>query len=261
MCSVTFCSTAAGYLVAMNRDERRSRVAGLPPRRHDLEGVRVIHPEEPGGGTWVSVNDAGIGFALINWYAVTARASEPAHSRGQVILALRDARGFAEAGARLRQLDLSRRNPFRLVAIDPGASRVTEWRWDQNYLTEQRQPWNFGQWLSSGFDEPAAQRIRGEVLRHQLTVPDRGGRDWLRRLHASHAPERGAFSICMHREDAATVSYTEIEVSASEVTMRYFGGAPCASEPGALLETRLARAHPPTTEADRCPSYRPPRAC
>ena len=35
-----------------------------------------------------------------------------------------------------------------------------------------------------------------------------GRLNWLRRLHRSHLPERGPFSICMHRSDAATVSYT-----------------------------------------------------
>jgi len=53
---------------------------------------------------------------------------------------------------------------------------------------------------------------------------------WLRRFHsshASHAPEIGPYSICMHRNDAATVSYTEVVVSRRITRMRYQSGSPC----------------------------------
>jgi hypothetical protein len=35
----------------------------------------------------------------------------------------------------------------------------------------------------------------------------------------------------MHREDAATVSYTEVRVSGHKATMRYTPGSPCLTAP------------------------------
>src|SRR5436305_622975 len=55
--------------------------------------------------------------------------------------------------------------------------------------------------------------------------------DRLRGLHRSHLPERGPFSICMHRTNAATVSYTEVTVENRNVTMRYKPGPPCLASP------------------------------
>ena len=54
-----------------------------------------------------------------------------------------------------------------------------------------------------------------------------GTLDWLRRLHRSHAPACGPFSTCMHRTDAATVSYAEISVSIGLATMRHSPGSLC----------------------------------
>ncbi|MEW6303391.1 MAG: hypothetical protein AB1705_07975, partial [Verrucomicrobiota bacterium] len=62
---------------------------------------------------------------------------------------------------------------------------------------------------------------------------------WLRGLHRSHEPARGPYCFCMHRADAATVSYTEVTVSRTMGTMRYWPGAPCCTEPGAA--SRIAR--------------------
>jgi len=68
-----------------------------------------------------------------------------------------------------------------------------------------------------------------------------GGRlNWLRRLHRSHLPERGPFSICMHRSDAATVSYTEVAVSGQRATMRYKLGPYCSN--GAMVTKTISLA-------------------
>jgi hypothetical protein len=49
----------------------------------------------------------------------------------------------------------------------------------------------------------------------------------LRNLHRSHAPEKGPYSICMHREDACTVSFTDVIVDNSVATVSYHEGTPC----------------------------------
>jgi uncharacterized protein with NRDE domain len=72
MCTVTFIARRNGYALGMNRDEKLTRPAGLPPRLTHLNGRTIIAPSEPSGGTWIGVNDTGATFALINWYSVRA---------------------------------------------------------------------------------------------------------------------------------------------------------------------------------------------
>lgn len=227
MCSVTFWPRQDGYLLGMNRDESLIRVVGLPPTRITIGTRTAIHPSEPGGGTWTSLNDHGVGIALINWYAITTRASQPTASRGDVVLALRNCRTADEAADLLSGLPLVRTNPFRVIGFFAPDQEVWEWRWNLRELACLRHDWSPSQWLSSGYDEPTAQRIRGTTFDSMRREPDAGSIAWLRRLHASHGTERGPFSICMHRDDAATVSYSELEVSGTLATMRHCLGAPC----------------------------------
>lgn len=239
MCSVTFWPRRGGYLLAMNRDESRARVAGLPPARFTVGSRSVVHPREPRGGTWISVNDHGVGLALVNWYAIAARAPAPAASRGDVVMALRDCLDPDDATARLHGLPLARTNPFRVMGFFPQRSWVGEWRWDLGKLVCRHGAWEPGQWLSSGYDEPAAQRVRGETFERMRAEGDAGSLTWLRRLHASHGPEPGPFSTCMHRTDAATVSYTEAEVCETSAVMRHSDGPPCCA--GELATEAIAR--------------------
>jgi hypothetical protein len=192
-----------------------------------INGRKVLSPSEPGGGAWVAVNDAGITFALINWYAITSRVKADAVSRGEVVNAVCSWDSPVAASASLKKLPLARINPFRLVGIFPAAKGIFEWRWDLKRLDRWNHGWRAQQWISSGYDEPTAQRMRGKTFREAMKQKSAGGLDWLRRLHRSHAPQAGPFSTCMHRADAATVSFTEVAVSRQQSAMRHHGGPPC----------------------------------
>ena len=165
MCTVTFWPRQSGYMLAMNRDEKLSRVQGLPPRTIRAGGRSVICPSEPGGGTWIALNDSGATSALINWYSIVARVSKNPMSRGEVVRATRMAITPQEGDEALRQLPLKRINPFRLIGVFPTANEVVEWRWNLRKLERVRHRWQSGQWISSGFDEPEAQRVRTKTFR------------------------------------------------------------------------------------------------
>ncbi len=227
MCTVTFIARKNGYALGMNRDEQRSRVAGRPPSKKMIGGCAVLAPCEPGGGTWMALNDTGVTFALINWYAITARVKGETASRGQVVVATSAKRTPGLAAAALAQLPLQRINPFRLIGVFPGTKEIIEWRWNLKTLVRKNHRWQNQQWISSGFDEPAAQRVRSRTFRAALKQKSAGSPGWLRRLHRSHLPQTGPFSTCMHRADAATVSYTEATVSPNGAMMRYHAGPPC----------------------------------
>jgi hypothetical protein len=227
MCTVTFIAQQNGYCLGVNRDEKLTRPNGLPPTRHKANGRTVLSPSEPSGGTWIALNDSGASLALINWYSVTNRVDGSALSRGEVVKAVGAADSSEIANVMLRELPLRRINPFRLIGIFPASGEIVEWRWNLKRLARRKAPWMTQQWISSGFDEPAAQRTRGREFRHALQHGSSQGLSWLRKLHSSHTPHLGPFSTCMHRFDAATVSYTEITVSSRTATMRYHAGAPC----------------------------------
>lgn len=241
MCTVTFWPRDQGFLVGMNRDEKRTRAVGLPPSLSQVRSRNVVHPREPGGGTWIAANDRGVGFALVNWYAVVAGATQPSISRGGVVMELRDCAGPEEASLRLGRLNLAGVNPFRLIGFFPSEALLWEWRWDLRRLVGEAFPWAPRQWISSGHDEPGAQRTRGAAFERLRMTADAGSVGWLRRVHASHDPEPGAYSTCMHRADAATVSYTEVSVSGTEVAVGYHAGSPCVRFPGELSSIRMER--------------------
>ena len=237
MCTVSFLPTKAGYHVAMNRDEKRTRVTALPPETVIVNGVRAVYPREPAGGTWVSVNEGRITLALINWHRIKREPKEAPLSRGQIIVRLAGASSTDEVSEGLRTLSLRRFRPFRLIGVVPTEHRVKEWRWDLDRLEVREQPWQKQHWFSSGFDEREAESQRAVVCNRWAESTGLSPAD-LRQLHQSHAPARGPFSICMHRSDAVTLSYTEIAVTARSVTMRYFAGAPC--EAGRPATRRLS---------------------
>ena len=242
MCTITFWPRESGYALAMNRDEMRARVRGIGPRVRRVAGRSVVFPSEPGGGSWFALNDTGATLALVNWYAVTRRVTDCVVSRGDVVEAAKMAAGLGEAEAALRQLPLGQMNPFRLVGVFPQTEEVVEWRWDLKKLRRFKHRWRAQQWISSGYDEPGAQRARHRVFQQLRKLGNAGSLDWLRALHRSHLPERGPYSTCMHRPDAATVSYSEVVVQRSKSTLRHQEGAPCLN--GRLVAKELRRRGP-----------------
>jgi hypothetical protein len=241
MCTVTFLPGRKGYRLGMNRDEKLTRAKGLPPQPTTESENTFIAPTEPGGGTWIGLNDRGVCLALINWYSVSRRASGKTVSRGEIIPAARHAASDEAVGTVLATLSLNRTNPFRLIGVFPASRTIIEWRWDLKRLTRLKHSWRAQQWISSGFDEPTAQRIRGRTFATARRQKTFGNLEWLRRLHRSHPPTPGPFSTCMHREDAATVSYTEVLVSDRLGIVRYHAGPPCKHSAGSVHCLQLPR--------------------
>ena len=239
MCTITFVARRRGYYLGMNRDEQRTRPIALAPQVRRGKGSMALFPAEPGGGTWISVNHRGVVFALINWYAVRARPIRGASSRGSLVPGLSGMGLVEEVEEELRSRPLGRIKPFRLIGFFPKTTEIVEWRWDLQNLTCHRHPWQCQQWISSGLDEPAAQRVRGQIFLAAQKQKSAGTLDWLRRLHRSHRPVMGPCSHCMHRSDAQTVSYTEVVVSPGQAIMRYQAGSPC--QDGAVTEHGLPR--------------------
>jgi hypothetical protein len=259
MCTVSFLPRREGFYLAMNRDEKRERFAALPPEVVEVEGHRAIFPREPSGGTWISVNDSGVCLALINWHRIKLQPKSNPLSRGLVVKELAGISTAHEIAASVKKLPVRKMRPFRLIAIVPGEKRVIEWRWDLQRLAIRNHEWRRQHWFSSGFDERTAEHVRAKICVSFVAGGDDPGRhgtfrnrragvnaagyslQWLRRLHRSHAPKRGPFSICMHRGDAATVSYSEVSVGPRSVVMRYKGGPLCSLRSTMTKPCKLSR--------------------
>ncbi len=230
MCTVSFIPTSKGFLLGMNRDEQRVRAKALPPDIHECGSLSALYPSEPSGGTWIGLNETGLTIALINWYSKPQLKAAPVFSRGAIIPRILASNSADSAERLLRELQLDRLNPFRLIMISHRERTIKEFQSDSITLSKIHHPWERNHWFSSGFEEPVVDIIRtqtcAEMIQDSETVSLQAP-NILRNLHRSHAPEKGPYSICMHREDACTVSFTEVIVVNSVATVSYHAGTPC----------------------------------
>lgn len=247
MCTLSWVPLPGGYALAMNRDELRTRARATPPTRRDLHGVPVLLPADgQAGGTWISANALGHSLALLNrWDEAPFDATGGFVSRGMLVLELAHLPGPRAVALTLAKKRLASYRPFTL------ASLVTDqppwlFEWNGRMLEWARVTAPGLVRASSGSHQAEAERERGKLFREAEARPGRLTPEVLWDLHRSHLPERGPISICMHRDDAATVSASLITVSLKQISFRYLGRSPCEST--APTEFSLERAF-----ADRAP--------
>lgn len=225
MCTLTFIPKAHGYLLGMNRDELRNREIARAPEVQKKGALDVVFPRESGGGTWIGANSVGIGFALMNRNSRQEVIKQ--RTRGDVIPAILRTNEPRHAVSAVFSMDPFGMLPFSLVGIFPMQKVIYEWQWDGRAMRMRRFLWWSHHWFSSGLSDEEATRTRNVTCYEAWRKRNAGSKEWLRGLHASHLPEQGAFSICVHRPDASTVSYTEIAYTGHQLAMRYHRGNPC----------------------------------
>jgi transport and Golgi organization protein 2 len=243
MCTLTVVTGNGTYRIAMNRDEKITRGAGLPPQIHEFDGTRVICPGDGTGGAWIAVNEYGIALALLNWNDIGPPriAADKTRSRGRVIPALIDSRSLSQLHAVFDISNFKGMLPFRLVGVFPLERKIREWRWDSAQLESQVHLWESRHWFSSSLSDQQAEAMRGAACRNAWSEKDAGSLSWLRRLHASHATGPGPFSVCVHREEVKTLSYSEIECMSAGIRLEHFLGSPCDMGRCHSIEIRRAR--------------------
>src|SRR5271169_2010547 len=246
MCTLTVVTGDDAYLMAMNRDEKIARGAGLPPEFHEFDGTRAIYPSDGDGGTWLATNEYGIALALLNWndIALHRRAFVTTRSRGRVIPALIDSRSLSDLHEVFGASNFTGMMPFRLVGVFPSEQEIWEWRWDSTQLEVLVHAWESRHWFSSRLSDERAERLRGAACRTARHESDACSVPWLRRLQASHAGGPGPFSLCVHRGDVRTLSYTEVMVKSGSVRMCHFLGSPCTMNPADPTEIEIERKRP-----------------
>lgn len=222
MCTASWLIGPAGYDLLFNRDELRTRPIALPPRRGERNGMRFLAPiDRQGGGTWIAVNEVGLCLFLLN-RRPDREPRAPQASRGLIPLGLIDASEVGEVGRRTIALDLTRYRPFTLGAFAPGGPpAVYAWTGEALEAADAKPPLV----SSSVGDESLFAERRATYATGALSV---------RKLIAyqrSHGSGPSAASVCMHREDARTVSFSRVQVTAERVRLGYAPGSPCERAP------------------------------
>ena len=240
MCTLTVVTGNDTYLMAMNRDEKIARGTGSPAEIHEFDGARAIYPGDGDGGSWFATNEYGISLALLNWNDIAAHAVAAAktRSRGRVIPGLIDSRSPSDLHEVFAVSTFEGMMPFRLVGVFPSEQEIWEWRWDSTQLEFQVHVWESRHWFSSSLSDKRAETVRGTACRNAEHESAVGSVPWLRRLHASHAGGRGPFSLCVHREDVKTLSYSEVMVTPETVQMGHVRSSPCSMGPIQPMEIK-----------------------
>ena len=231
MCTASWRFGEGGYELFFNRDESVRRGRARAPEVVDLGGVRGLAPTDAdAGGTWLGVNEHGLALALLNAWDLRVDPRAP-RSRGLLVRDLLACANAAQALARLAREDLAHYRGFTLLALAPeeGAS-VRLWDGRELVVRPAERP------LASSSLDGGRARSERQALFERLTLgAAEPARATLARFHASHEPERGPWSPCMHRAEAATVSASQVRVTPREIALRYADGPPCASPFGDWL--------------------------
>jgi len=212
----------------MNRDELFSRAVALPPKIFGKGAMEMVYPQEPSGGTWIACNGRGNLLALLNRNGnESPNLSEKHRTRGLAIPELIGLPDLTKTESHFQQMNLDGLFPFRLVGVFRKEKIVNEWQWDGTTKQFLRLCWARKHWFSSSLSDSLAEKERGRACEAAAGEPATGSTGWLRRLHRSHGPRPGPFSVCVHRQDAATVSYTEVRCGGTQISMGYLDGNPC----------------------------------
>ena len=236
MCTATWLITEDGYELFFNRDELKSRAIAVPPTIKRQQAARFIAPEDAdAGGTWIGVNEFGFTACLLNYYpgsGSTFAKSEPAErlSRGHVVVSVMASQSVSKALDTLSGLDYGRYMPFSLLLFSPGGSPARlRWRGagEPGLSKTPSMPQS-----SSSFQTTAVVSSRKDLFAEEYGAIDT---ESLALYHRSHQPERGPYSVCMHRDDAETQSFSRVVVEPASVAFEYVPGSPCDTEPMARI--------------------------
>lgn len=244
MCTVTIvpkADSSDAFRMACSRDEQHGRAPALPPQRRDHAGVQALLPIDPASdGTWVGVNEHGLALTLLNYNLPEPPVGRD-RSRGQVIPRLLNAQSVDAVVQGLEAIERERMMPFRLVACDGDSLML--WRSTESFECASVTKWDGKpvMFTSSGLGDHLVEGPRRALFEASF------GDD-----PCEHEAEQAAFhrhrwagkehlSVCMHREDARTVSYTRIDVKPSGIMMTYHPDRPDLEAPDhvATLQRRL----------------------
>ena len=245
MCTVTWLGENGGYSLLFNRDEKHTRGAAEQPRMHCRDNVRFAAPiDSDGGGTWIAVNDHGLTVCLLNAYSEASLwAGIATESRGRLPLDVASSRSLEEVAERIDRTPLVCFAPFRLLALEPDRAAGL-FEWSGSKITLDPNADRLMPLTSSSFESAAVAGSRRTVFQQYIAERTAITRASLEHFHSCHDPAPSAYSVCMHREDARTVSFSRVTVGASDVRLDYSSDSPCRARPPTTVRLQRRSSHP-----------------
>ncbi|MEM1293970.1 MAG: NRDE family protein [Verrucomicrobiota bacterium] len=227
MCTLTWWNHAEeGYDVFFNRDERKTRLAALPPSVHHAgHGLSYVAATDANaGGTWLLANAAGLTLAILNYYEKEVSEESPGRfrSRGLLMTDLAACSTLEEVDRALQELDLAVYRAFTLMAFsaDP---QFRAWYWQYDGLAMEGPDSNPQiPVCSSSFLTEEVVLERQSLLKEMLAASSAGGSEVLNAYH--HDDNDGhptAHTVKMNREEAQTWSISHISVGKDSIQFAY----------------------------------------
>jgi len=225
MCTISWLIKDDNYHVFFNRDEQLTRQNAITPKAMNINDTQVLLPIDPtGNGSWISTNEFGLTLCLLNYY----QGSNPKGvltSRGLLLKNLSSFSNVEDINIQLKNQDLCQYASFSLLTFgvdNNGKVSKRAWQWNGKKLTSVflNSPFTSS---SVSFEEVSRERL---LLAQQFSKPQ--DVDTLVNYHKSHHPSQGHLSVCMHRNDAKTVSFSHIHVQPMQSIFNYKNGSPCS---------------------------------
>ena len=232
MCTMIWFLTDGGYELFFNRDERITRRRALGPslqvHNQELGGLSYVSPTDAdAGGTWIASNELGMTVCLLNHYQFQQISTYKNWiSRGEIVREFSSYSNLGQAQQRFETMSLDDYRAFRMFLIEPsGRNLLLIWdghlaRIEKDVTTPKS---------SSSVDAKRVKSLRKKLFDDLNLIDSKSSQDFIN-YHTSHLPSKSKESVCMHREDAQTVSLCHVVVNSKEVSYHYADGSPCEVE-------------------------------
>lgn len=224
MCTLSILPQSIGFTARMNRDENPSRASSEAEFFAGQTGALAwAYPLDPSsGGTWIGINNQGVLLALLNEYPGGPQGPKSPKSRGGLIPVGLSEKNAMDAIVAIAELLPGGYGACLVIAIGlrgPILALRSDGRdWQQRSYA--RAPLLF---CSSGYDAEGAKRNREPLFQKALA----GGEKALAAFHRSHEPEKGPYSVCMHRQGSQSVSFSEVLADKARIELKYWPLSPC----------------------------------
>ncbi|MFT5807763.1 MAG: hypothetical protein ACI9LG_002056 [Moritella dasanensis] len=251
-------------------EQKGRALAHSPKYFNDVGVKYLMPVDPVGGGSWIAMNQAGLSICLLNYYQQkppgkklisrgllvkslvsntsltkirSALKTLPLQRYAAFTLLVFPSHLTAQTGC-IYAVRWDGNELTTVTAVSPMVSssvalaEVTNYREDHHNSILLQHPILFsGEGCNDDLEmkESTAladvERVEENIieLTNQRCIEDRNSLA-LTRFHASHEPTPSYLSVCMHREDAHTVSFTHLIASRQQLRMNYVCGCPCSSK-------------------------------
>ncbi len=237
MCTMSWFLREQGYELFFNRDEQLSRSRAELPAIQTQGGLRYISPTDvDAGGTWIAVNECGLTVCLLNHYEFQQIATyKDWISRGEIVRKFAAINSIAQAVTDFNKLELINYRAFRMFLIERNGDNAL-FVWDGHQARVQ--PNVSTPKSSSSVNAKHVKSSRKQYFADLHLLESAEVEDYLA-YHNSHFPHKSEQSVCMHRDDANTVSLSHISVDSRVARFAYTDGSPCEAQFEPAIEIAL----------------------